>query len=248
MDSLYLIFIGLGIPFITENLNDEDFDSALVEAARNARIGMCETLLRKKSFSPPVLLDTLRAAVSSGEEQLMLHIINHIATISQGSKVAWPVGLVYRAAFLGLDQFAKRLFDLGCAPEPGGPLQTKSDTIPFLLAARWGKVSTIRVFLENKANVSFADDFGRTCLAFSVVRRNPDNTRVLVEEGKAEVDHADKEGLTSLYLAICIGHYVCFSMFSNLYVVGGIRSHSVTFEQHANCNSSHSKLSRLSYS
>ena len=48
----------------------------------------------------------------------MLDIINHTMKTVEKDKVVWPPGLLYRAAWLGLDQLAGRLLELGCVPEP----------------------------------------------------------------------------------------------------------------------------------
>lgn len=104
---------------------ETDLDEALIQAARNSRTELTKILLKQKSYSQGTLLEALVAASSGGDEQTILVIMNCITTILENSKFTWPVSLLYRAAFLGLDHFTRKLLDLGYVPEPGGPMQKK---------------------------------------------------------------------------------------------------------------------------
>lgn len=77
-----------------------------------------------------------------------------------------------------------------------------------MMAARWRHLLIVRVLLEKNANVELADIHSRTALFFSTIQSNPKVARFLVEEGKAEIDHADIDCNTSLLKAIEYGHYV----------------------------------------
>ncbi|CAG8956335.1 hypothetical protein HYFRA_00003715 [Hymenoscyphus fraxineus] len=177
------VLVELSVPYDLNTFTSEEIDEALIHVARYSHTTIVKSLLTKKRYSQGTLLESLKAATSSGVERTMLEIANHIAGISESSRITWPASLLYRAAFLGLDQFAKRLLELGCLPEPGGSMQTE--------------------------HAQLTDTDGQSVLSWTMgVLRNPEVAQVLVGEGEADVNFADEKGFTALYTASDMGNYL----------------------------------------
>ena len=211
LESLYPVFAGLGVSYQTRSRSEDglphvDLAMGLIEAARNGRANTVKSLLKKGSYLQNELLDALVAAGSSGKEQVMFDIINHIAATASDDSVVWPPVLLYRAAALSLDRFVGRLLELGCPPEPGGPLEGIYSIWPLLYAASYGSISTIRVLLKYKADPTRRDSRGRSLLHSSANRPDANIAKLLVEEGRAELEAKNKSGLTALYYACVFGH------------------------------------------
>ncbi|CAG8981960.1 hypothetical protein HYALB_00004822 [Hymenoscyphus albidus] len=203
------MFVELGLPSDFNTLNGDEIDEALVQAAGNSHTTIVKSLLTRKPYSLEIFLESLKSATSSGVEKTMLEIIDHIVGISEGSRITWPASLLYRAAFLGLARFAKRLLELGCLPEPRGSMQTEHGVSLLFLAARWGHVSTVRILLEKNAEAQLMDTGGQSVLCWTTgVLRNPEVAQVLVGECQTDVNFTDEEGFTALYTASGMGNYL----------------------------------------
>ena len=207
LESLYPIFAGLGLLYVVRPGTDEDYSLALVEAAKNGQTSVVKSLLPQAEHSKSTLLQALVAAGSSGEEEAMLDIVDCVVTKISKEPVDWPPVLLYRAARLGLSRIAERLLSLGCAADPGGPLQIKPRTSPLLLTARYGHRSTARVLLSHKANARFLTFCEQTPLHVTAGQGYSEMATLLVQEGEAELEHKDESGLTPLYFASLWGNF-----------------------------------------
>ena len=84
----------------------------------------------------------------------------------------------------------------------GAPItDAKGAHSPFLAALNWGKVRVARWFLENGADVNFADQDGNTALHLAVMQKmKPDLIQLLLERD-ADPQLNNKKGMTPALLA-----------------------------------------------
>lgn len=72
---------------------------------------------------------------------------------------------------------------------------------PFLAAFTWRKFNAARWFLENGADVNFADATGNTALWYAVKRKYPDEQIKLLLQFGADADRENNEGVSPGKLA-----------------------------------------------
>jgi len=75
-----------------------------------------------------------------------------------------------------------------------------SDT-PFMAAYNWKKLNVARWFLENGADVNFADAKGNTCLWYAVKRKHPDEQIKMLLQFGADPEKENNEGISPRKLA-----------------------------------------------
>ncbi|KAL9076029.1 MAG: hypothetical protein Q9157_003808 [Trypethelium eluteriae] len=209
--SPYPIFIGLGVPNEVrlesgEDLVFEDLAMGLVEAAKHARVGVVEYLLKQEKYSQGDVLDALAAAGSSGDEQIMLGITNHIVAMKETGTINWPPALLYRAAWLGLHRFAEKLLELGCVPEPDFSQKGKFLLPPLFLAVEQEHISTAHVLLKHNADTRSSGGSGNSVLHYSATTCDANIIKLLLQEGNTNLEAKNKNGKTALYLA-CVNGY-----------------------------------------
>jgi len=72
---------------------------------------------------------------------------------------------------------------------------------PFMAAYNWKRLNAARWFLENGADVNFADGKGNTVLWYAVKRKHPDEQIKMLLQFGADPDKANKEGISPRKLA-----------------------------------------------
>lgn len=200
-DSVDALFATLGLP--TPPFEDWDANSlhyAMCGAARLGRHEVVKTLLHHCEQSRSILMDALMAAMSSGEEKLILHVFRHFkeAVRIEDEKVEWPPRLLSRAAWLGLSKFTEMLLEAGCPPEPDDSVTTKISWSPLHLATRYGHIATVDVLLSKGADASLVTSSDRTVLFIATHQGRPEMFKLLFDKGKVDMTKTDEFKATPL--------------------------------------------------
>lgn len=207
-ESVDSLLASMGLPHSdTEKWDSRSINFATQRAAAQGRRKIAQKLLHRCEQSNSALLDALVAAASSGQEELVLHIFGHVKkTRSAGSETfKWPPSLLYRAAWLGMDKFARALLEDGCSPEPGGPMTGKTPVSPLHQATRHGHIATMEVLLSHGADTSFKTFYDRSILHTATDSVRPGVVRTLFEKGKVSVTEVDEFDDTPLCFAAALG-------------------------------------------
>lgn len=203
--SLYPLFTALGLAEDAEpwRNGDTDLSLALAEAAMNGFPAEVRKLLSQMTHSEAALQETLVTAGSNGDEDTLMYLIRHIE--KDYKNFNWPVSLLYRAAWLGMDQVVSALLDLGIPVRPNDP--TRQST-PLHIAARNGHVEVLKVLLKGGADVNYRGPYGQTVLHIACANGHAEAARILAEEAGADLDARDENNFTPLYEASLWGNYM----------------------------------------
>lgn len=203
-ESVDILLASLRLPHSdTETWDSRSVGFATQRAAAQGQRKMVQTLLHRCEQSNPTLMDALIAAASSGHEELVLHIFGHIQKmkIAGSDTFKWPPCLLYRAAWLGMDKFARALLEAGCSPEPGGPMAGKPRMSPLHQATRHGHIATMEALLLHGADTSFKTVWDRSIL-FTAANSGQDTVfKTLFEKGRVNVMGVDEDKDTPLNYA-----------------------------------------------
>ncbi|SPO04697.1 related to ankyrin 1 [Cephalotrichum gorgonifer] len=192
LESLFPIFAGFGLLDVVDPVDNADARLGLLEAASKGQSKTVWHLLKRFDISQETLMDVLVAAAASGDEDMLLGLVKGIiAAHDNPSKIAWPPVLISRASWLGLDRFAEKILELGCPPDPDVAWMSTLHSSPLGWAGRNGHAATVRTLLKHKADVNFRGITGRTPLHFASCQGNPEIVKILVQEGKADLEAAD---------------------------------------------------------
>lgn len=171
-------------------------------AAAQGHLEMINALLHLREQSSSALMDILIAAASNGQEELALHVLSHIDTKDGDNKIfMWPPCLIYRAAWLGMDKFAKALLEAGCSPEPGGPMARKLRVSPLQQATRHGHIGIMEVLLSHGADTSLTTAWNRSILFTAAFSGRPEVFKTLFEKGEVDMTAVDDFKMTPLAYA-----------------------------------------------
>ncbi|RBA15538.1 hypothetical protein FPRO05_12612 [Fusarium proliferatum] len=208
--SLFPIFASLGLPNIVEPLGSDDALRGLIEAASKGQKQVVEDLLGEYDFTPTEIWDVLKAAGSSGHEEMMNGLLDKIEAKGEIPKqFEWPPVLIYRAANLGLEGFTQRLLSLGCPPD--SDVDWGNDTFkqvpPLYQAASHGYTKTVRVLLKYGANMELKGPFGRNPLHKAALEGHTETVKAILGESQVNIDCTTESKLTPLYLAVLFGSH-----------------------------------------
>ncbi|RSL73504.1 hypothetical protein CEP51_011751 [Fusarium floridanum] len=207
--TLFPIFAGLGLLEAVKPRDEQEVFRGLLEAARKGNVRIVQRMTREHTPSSDQLMKTLEAASSSGDEDLMLDLLDQlISKTEKSSSIEWPPLLIYRAAWLGLDRFADKILGLGCPPDPEVEWTETLGASPLYEASRAGHPKTVRALVKHGANHKFTGGlYDRTPLHLAAQEGHTEVARVLLEESKAEIDATSDNNYTPLYIASVFGHY-----------------------------------------
>lgn len=205
INSVYAVFAALGLAHLTTPSNSEDAKYGIVEAARYGHSTTVITLLENAVYpvSTPVLLDTILAAVAGGHETVALELLERF-NIGDSK---WPPALLYRAAWLNMPRLAERLLQMGCPPEPGGPLESKARIIPLRSAATVDSVDTMLVLLKYGADIYYRGIGEKSVLHYSHRFSNQRTARELVAQQPNLLELQDEDGDTAIAYCVFWGKY-----------------------------------------
>lgn len=206
-ESVDALLASLGLPHSpTSTWDQSSVDFAIQSAAAQGDYEMLRNLLLQCEQAHSTLMDTLIAAVSSGQEELVLHVLSQIKNDENGGSGAsnWPPCLLYRAAWLGMDKFARALLEAGCSSEPGGPMALKPLLSPLHQATRNGHIATMEALLSYGADTNFKTIYDRGMLFAAIDSRRSRVLKALFEKGKVNLMDRDEFKNTPLgYASAC---------------------------------------------
>lgn len=208
--SLFPIFTGLGLPNVVEPLGSDDVLRGLIEAASKGQKQVVEDLLGEYDFTPEETWDVLKAASSSGNETLMNALLEKVEAKGKiPADFEWPPVLIYRAANLGLEDFAERILGLGCPVDPDVDWrnETSMQASPLYQAACHGHTNTVRILLKHGADMKYTSLSGRNPLHKAALEGHTETVKTILEESQVNVDCASESNFTPLYLAVLGGNH-----------------------------------------
>ncbi|KAI1057270.1 hypothetical protein LB505_011610 [Fusarium chuoi] len=208
--SLFPIFAGLGLPNVVEPLGSDDALRGLVEAASKGQKQVVEDLLGEYDFTPEETWDVLKAAGSSGNEALMTALLKKIEAKGKiPADFEWLPVLIYRAANLGLEDFAERILGLGCPADPDVDWrnETSMQASPLYQAACHGHTNTVRALLKHGADMKYTSLSGRNPLHKAALEGHTETVKTILEESQVNIDCASESNFTPLYLAVLGGNH-----------------------------------------
>ncbi|KAF5597987.1 ankyrin 1 [Fusarium pseudoanthophilum] len=208
--SLFPIFAGLGLPNVVEPLGSDDALRGLIEAASKGQKQVVEDLLGEYDFTPNETWEVLKAACSSGSEELMKSLLDKIEAKGKiPDNFDWPPVLIYRVANLGLEGFAERILSLGCPadPEVEWRNETSMQASPLYQAACHGYTNTVRVLLKHGASMEYTSLSGRNPLHKATLEGHTETVKAILEESQVNIDCPSESNFTPLYLAVLGGNH-----------------------------------------
>lgn len=205
-DSLDAMLASLRLPHARIDTWDlQSINFAAREAAAGGNSSSLKELLFRCEQSESALIDVLKAAASSGKERLALYVFKHIRDVAfHNEALVWPPCLLYRAAWMGMDQFAGELLDTGCSADPGGPMAEMPRLSPLHLAVRHAHTNTIVRLLSHGADTGFLTRWNRNILFTATYSGRPEEVFQILFE-RARLDLADTDDFKDTPL-----HYAAF--------------------------------------
>lgn len=208
LDTLFPIFAGLGLTDVVKPVDEADTRRGVHEAASKGQSEVVLALVEKLEMSESALMDVIVAAGAYGDEKTMLNMLDRITSINSSPDTStWPPVLLHRAAWLGLDQFADRILDLGYPPDIENDWTSIIKATPLSQAARNFHVGMVRTLIKHKADITSRHLYDRTAIHHVAGQGHAEIAKILVEEGKIDIEIKDEDGLTTLYFGCLWGHH-----------------------------------------
>ncbi|KAH6609616.1 hypothetical protein Trco_002962 [Trichoderma cornu-damae] len=208
LDTLFPIFAGLGLVDVVEALDEADTRRGLLEAASKGQSEVVQALVKKLDMSESALMDVIIAAGACGDEETMLDMLDRITSKTPSPDTAtWPPVLIHRAAWLGLDRFADRILDLGYPTDIEADWTPIVKATPLSQAARNFHVGMVRTLIKHNVDITSRHLYNRTAIHHVAGQGHAEIAKILVEEGKIDMEIKDEDGLTTLYFGCLWGHH-----------------------------------------
>ncbi|KAF7920650.1 hypothetical protein BELL_0335g00130 [Botrytis elliptica] len=204
LSTAFVILSSLGLntlisPIIHESEYSQDlhneYDAALVEAARHGHEDTLETLL--KSFSPTK--PTLELSIRSADYRVLFTLLK--CTSSLSDKYDYSTEILCRAAWLGLDDAVEFLIGKSVAVD-FEPLPRMS---PLCLAVRMTHGRVVKLLISANADLNWSSN-GATPLEIACSIGSLESITLLLE-AKADIDCRDDNGWSVLQTATYSGHH-----------------------------------------
>ncbi|KAK2599167.1 hypothetical protein QQS21_005357 [Conoideocrella luteorostrata] len=172
-------------------------DTPLHEALRSKHLDVVRQLLEagaKPTVANDEGIQPLHLAVDLGDTAIVKELLSRGADVAVTKEDGWTP--LANAAMEGHNGLLKELL------ENGGDVRQVTPHGPLLCAvAGAGNTEAVRLLLSHGADVSEADENGRTALQDAVEDGNIDMVKMLVQHG-ADVSVADVDGYMPLQLAV----------------------------------------------
>ncbi|KAL7799020.1 ankyrin repeat-containing domain protein [Trichoderma ceciliae] len=208
LDTLFPIFAGLGLVDVVEALDEADTRLGLLEAASKGQSEVVLSLIKHLDMSESSLMDVIVAAGAYGDENIMLDMLDRIISKNPSPDAAtWPPVLIHRAAWLGLDRFADRILDLGYPTDTEIDWTAIVKATPLSQAARNFHVGMVRTLIKHNADITSRHLYDRSVIHHVAGQGHAEIAKILVEEGKIDIEIKDEDGLTTLYFGCLWGHH-----------------------------------------
>ncbi|TFB03946.1 Ankyrin-3 [Trichoderma ghanense] len=208
LDTLFPIFAGLGLVGIIEARDEADTRRGVLEAASKGQSEVVLALAKGLDMDESALMDVIKAAAAYGDEDTMLNMLDRIISLNPKPDTStWPPLLIHRAAWLGLERFADRILDLGFPTEVETEWTAVTKATPLSQAARNNHAGVVRTLLKHNANVETRHRWDRTVIHHVAGQGHSEIAKILVEEGKIDIEIKDEDGFTTLYFGCIWGHH-----------------------------------------
>ncbi|PTB57717.1 hypothetical protein M431DRAFT_479284 [Trichoderma harzianum CBS 226.95] len=208
LDTLFPIFASLGLLDVVEPQDEADKRRGLLEAASKGQYDVVLTLIKGLDMSEAALMDVIKAAGACGDEKTMLDMLDRIIAINSSPDTAtWPPLFIHRAAWLGLDRFADRILDLGYPPDIEADWTPITKATPLSQAARNFHAEIVRTLIKHNADITSRHLYDRTAIHHVAGQGHAEIAKILVEEGKIDMEITDEDGFTTLYFGCLWGHH-----------------------------------------
>ncbi|KAL7814629.1 ankyrin repeat-containing domain protein [Trichoderma aethiopicum] len=208
LETLFPIFAGLGLIGVIEARDEADTRRGVLEAASKGQSEVVRSLVKGLDLDESALMDVIKAAAAYGDEDTMLHMLDRIVSLNPKPDTStWPPLLIHRAAWLGLERFADRILDLGYPTEIETAWTEVTKTTPLSQAARNNHAGVVRTLLKHNANVETRHRWDRTVIHHVAGQGHAEIAKILVEEGKIDIEIKDEDGFTTLYFGCIWGHH-----------------------------------------
>ncbi|KAM0254706.1 hypothetical protein ACHAQJ_006487 [Trichoderma viride] len=208
LDTLFPIFASLGLVDVVEALDGADTSRGLLEAASKGQSEVVLALVKKIDMSESALMDVILAAGAIGDEETMLDMLDRIILNNPSPDVAtWSPVLLHRAAWLGLDRFADRILDLGYPADIESDWTSIVKATPLSQSARNFHVGMVRTLIKHGAVLTSRHLFDRTVIHHVAGQGHAEIAKILVDEGKIDIEIKDENGNTTLYFGCLWGHH-----------------------------------------
>ncbi|KAH0498228.1 hypothetical protein TgHK011_005494 [Trichoderma gracile] len=208
LDTLFPIFAGLGLVGIIEARDEADTRRGMLEAASKGQSEVVLALVKEIDMDEAALMDVIKAAAAYGDEDTMLNMLDRIVALNPKPDTStWPPLLIHRPAWLGLERFADRILDLGFPTEVETAWTAVTKATPLSQAARNNHAGVVRTLLKHNANVETRHRWDRTVIHHVAGQGHAEIAKILVEEGKIDIEIKDEDGFTTLYFGCIWGHH-----------------------------------------
>ncbi|EHK26253.1 uncharacterized protein TRIVIDRAFT_142512, partial [Trichoderma virens Gv29-8] len=208
LDTLFPIFAGLGLIDVIKARDEADTRRGILEAASKGQSETVLTLIKGLDMSESALMDVIKAAGAYGDEKTMLDMLDRIiSTNPSPDTTAWPPLFLHRAAWLGLDRFADRILDLGYPPDIEADWTSITKATPLSQAARNFHAGIVRTLIKHNADITSRHLYDRTAIHHVAGQGHAEIAKILVEEGKIDMEIKDEDGFTTLYFGCLWGHH-----------------------------------------
>ncbi|UKZ73022.1 hypothetical protein TrVFT333_000661 [Trichoderma virens FT-333] len=208
LDTLFPIFAGLGLIDVIKARDEADTRRGILEAASKGQSETVLALIKGLDMSESALMDVIKAAGAYGDEKTMLDMLDRIISKSPSPDTAtWPPLFLHRAAWLGLDRFADRILDLGYPPDIEADWTSITKATPLSQAARNFHAGIVRTLIKHNADITSRHLYDRTAIHHVAGQGHAEIAKILVEEGKIDMEIKDEDGFTTLYFGCLWGHH-----------------------------------------
>ncbi|KAI1659491.1 ankyrin repeat-containing domain protein [Daldinia decipiens] len=182
--------------------SDEDLEAGILEAALNGHVKEVQKLVRSKTWDQDAILRFIEAAGPSGQEQLVIDLINYLELDSYDTISEWGPSLLYRAARLNFDQLAETLLSKGCPIDCNSPLTGDSSMDLLRVASSSGHLKTVRVLVTHGADIN-SGSFDGNSLTSAILGGHVEIIEFLAKENREILEHSIYDGGTPRPSPLC---------------------------------------------
>ncbi|KAI1643017.1 ankyrin repeat-containing domain protein [Daldinia loculata] len=182
--------------------SDEDLEAGILEAALNGRVEVVRKLVRSKTWNQDTILRFIEAAGPSGQEQLVIDLINYLQLNSYDTISEWGPPLLYRAARLNFVQLAETLVSKGCPIDCNNPLTGDSSMNLLRVASSYGHLKIARVLVTHGADIK-SGSFNGNSLTSAILGGHVEVIEFLAKENKDILEHSIYDGGTPRPSPLC---------------------------------------------
>ncbi|KAK4656987.1 hypothetical protein QC762_0041250 [Podospora pseudocomata] len=207
--TLFPVFASYGLWNLVQPLDEDDAKLGLLEAASKGQVEVSKAILERFIFSQEILLEVLVSAGESGNETLLLELVDYVLAKSPAhDSISWPNHVLHRAVWLGLDRFLEKMLGLGVNVEDEFHLPHSSRPMSLLYrSVASSHPSAAQILIKHGANVEYKTRWDWRVMHVAAAVGNADMVQTLIETAKPNLEAEDEDGRTPLYHACVWGHH-----------------------------------------